>query len=338
MNEDVSTGFSPKVMNIELTTKCPLHCPQCYCSLTGGKDIDPDTAIYWLQEGGKHGVKYVMLSGGETLCYPHLFDIIKAAKTYCGYPNVALSGVGLTQDVLDHMIRAGVYEICISLNGSTREINELTRDGYEYAINALDLLCRNGFENSTINWVMHSNNSDDFENMLHIAERYNVRSIDIIGLKPDSNNQLITLPSNEQMHHLRDIIRKYNGRVKISIETCYSPMLAYACDTALFGNLNNGPGIGCMAGRNSFSVSVDGMLSPCRHLDVFENFKTLKEYWHGSKILDTIRSVEKNKKEPCSICYLSEHCRPCLAISLLSTNEYCMSNGYCNLWNKNQMS
>ena len=337
MNEKTGTIFTPKVMNIELTTKCPLHCPQCYCSLTGGKNIDPDVAVYWLQEAGKHGVKYVMLSGGETLCYPYLFDIIKAAKIHCGYPNVALSGVGFTQNVLDRMIEAGVHEICISLNGSKRQINELTRDGYDFAIQALELLERNGFNRTTINWVMHSNNSDDFENILDIAERYKVSSIDVIGLKPDANNQMITIPSNKQIHHMREIIRKYNGGVKISIETCYSPMLAYACDTALFGNLNNGPGIGCMAGRNAFSVNVDGKLSPCRHLEFFEDCKTLEEYWCGSEVLKAIRKMEDNKKEPCSTCYLSEHCRPCLAISLAATNEFCIGNKYCSLWNKEKL-
>ena len=55
-------------MNIELTTRCPLRCPQCYCTLTGGKNIDLNTAIYWIKEGASLGVKEVMLSGGETLC------------------------------------------------------------------------------------------------------------------------------------------------------------------------------------------------------------------------------------------------------------------------------
>ena len=54
-----------ETMNLELTTNCPLHCPQCYCALTGGKNIDPEKAKFWIREGARYGVKNVMLSGGE---------------------------------------------------------------------------------------------------------------------------------------------------------------------------------------------------------------------------------------------------------------------------------
>ncbi len=148
-------------MNIELTTLCPIHCPQCYCSLQGGKSIDPQTAIYWIKQGAEAGVKQVMLSGGETLCYPHLYEVVKAAAKYCGRVVVALSGYGFTQEVFDRLVEAGVGNISVSLNGSTNEINSLTRGGYALAISALELLYKNNYPDTTINWVMHSNNTYD---------------------------------------------------------------------------------------------------------------------------------------------------------------------------------
>ena len=126
--------FSPRTMNLELTTNCPLHCPQCYCTLTGGKNLDLTTALYWLAEGRKAGVKEVMLSGGETMCYPHLYEVIHAANAYCGTANVALSGFGLNQTTYEKLIFSGVGGIFISLNGSTEKINSLTRDGFDLAI------------------------------------------------------------------------------------------------------------------------------------------------------------------------------------------------------------
>ena len=62
-------------MNIELTTCCPLHCPQCYCTLEGGKHISLDTAREKIDEAAEHGVFVLHLSGGETLCYPWLYDL-----------------------------------------------------------------------------------------------------------------------------------------------------------------------------------------------------------------------------------------------------------------------
>ena len=309
-------GFRPELMNIELTTKCPLRCPQCYCSLDGGKDIALDTAVYWLKEGKKAGVKEAMLSGGETLCYPYLFELIAEASNIGIKTNVALSGVGFDQSVYEKLIQAGVSGIYISLNGSTEEINSLTRDGFEYAIAALELLKRNDYHRTTLNWVMHSSNSDDFANVVELAERFNVDSIVILGLKPDSKHALATLPSKEQIKKVKDIILSHTGQTKIYVESCNSPLLTYVCETRLFGNMNVGRHRGCGAGRNSFSVSVDGLLSPCRHLDYYEKHATLSEYAATSPIILKLNQLMvEEPKEPCSNCRYNVNCIPCAAIS-----------------------
>lgn len=329
-------SFSLDNMNIELTTRCPLRCPQCYCSLTGGKNIDMETAIHWIEEGAKCGVKEVMLSGGETLCYPHLYDVILAASTLCGGANIALSGYGFTQEVYDNLIASGVTGIFISLNGSTSEINSLTRDGFDLAISALTLLEANKFNNTTINWVMHSLNADDFANVLEIAERFNVANLTVMAVKPDSKKELKTLPSREQMEYVKSVIKGHKGKVKVFIESCFSPMLALFCDTRLFGNFNVGKNKGCGAGRTTFSVNVDGKLSPCRHLEYFESFETLEDYLQHSEIQKCIRSLEDSKREPCNECRFSDYCRHCLAINSKIHNELYIGNEFCPIYEKKQ--
>lgn len=308
--------FRPSTMNIELTTKCPLHCPQCYCSLTGGKSIDLATATYWLKEGKAAGVKEVMLSGGETLCYDHLFELISEASKLGLNSNVALSGVGFSQTVYDKLITSGVSGIFISLNGSTAEINALTRDGFEYAIAALELLNRNKYSNTTVNWVMHASNADDFENMVQLAERFNVASLVIIGVKPDSKHSLSTIPSKEQIKKVKNIILSHKGKTQIYVESCNSPLLTYVCDTRLFGNMNIGKNRGCGAGRNTFSVNVDGFLSPCRHLEYFEKYSHLEDYITNSLIIRTLQKrLAEAPQEPCISCRFETNCIPCAAIN-----------------------
>lgn len=322
-------------MNIELTTKCPLHCPQCYCSLEGGKNIDLSTAINWLKEGAKVGVKDVMLSGGETLCYPNIYDIIRTAKELRIKSNVALSGYNFNQDVLDKLVETGVNEIFISLNGSTNEINSLTRDGYNLAINALKLLKANNYQNTHINWVMHCNNADDFSNIISLAENYNVSEVVVMAVKPTSKKELKTIPTFEQMCTVRDFIRSYKGNVRIGIESCFSPMLALTCDTKLFGNFNVGPNSGCCAGLSTFSVSVDGKLSPCRHLEYYEEFNSLEDYWNNSSILKKIREIyDKEPSEPCKNCNLMNYCRPCMAVNSKLEGKLYRGNKYCPIGNQ----
>ncbi len=310
-----------KTMNIELTNRCPLHCPQCYCNLEGGKNIPLEKAEYWVEEASKNGVETLDLSGGETLCYPQIYELIEYASKRIKNVNVALSGSYFDQQVYERLIGSGISGIFISLNGSTKDINSLTRDGYELAINALELLKENNFGNTYINWVMHSNNAEDFENMILLSEKYNVKNLVIMAFKPDANHELMTFPSFKQMQAVADAIKSYRGSVKLMVESCFSPMLALISDTKLFGNLNVGENKGCLAGRKSFSVNVDGLLSPCRHLDFFEKFDTLEDYWNNSEILRKIRSLEDNKKDPCKDCRLGDYCRHCLAINAKLHND-----------------
>ena len=302
-------------MNLELTTACPLRCPQCYCTLEGGKHLDLDIAKERIDEGVALGLESLNLSGGETMCYPHLYELVSYAAERIPDVNVALSGVMFDQDAFEKLVDAGISAIFISLNGSTPEINSLTRDGYDFAIDALSLLQRNGYKNTIINWVMHSNNADDFLNLVHLAEQYDVAGIVIISLKPDSKNALKTFPSFRQIQQISSQIKQYRGSVKIRIESCYSNLLAYHLDTKLLGNLNYSRYKGCTAGREGISVNVSGEYTPCRHLEIVEKFDNMKDYWEHSQALAKLRDIDSDRREPCSGCGYSKYCRHCQAIN-----------------------
>ena len=302
-------------MNLELTTTCPLRCPQCYCSLDCGKHLDLAIAKKRIDEASEMGVTTLNLSGGETMSYPNLYNLTAYASGKIEEVNMAISGVLFDQEAFERLIAAGIDNIHVSLNGSTSEVNALSRDGYEYAIEALSLLKNNQYPKTTINWVMHSTNADDFENMVHLAEEYEVSTLVILGFKPDSNNALNSYPSREQITQVANWMKKYKGPVDIKIEACYSNMLAYYLDTKLFGNLNFGRFKGCGAGRFIVSVNVDGNYTPCRHIDYTEPFDSLQDYWNNSDMLQQLRQIENNRREPCSSCYFSNYCRHCQAIS-----------------------
>lgn len=67
-------------MNLEITTACPFRCPQCYCSMENITHMDLSIAKKAITEAAILGVKSVSISGGETMCYPHLIEIIEFAK------------------------------------------------------------------------------------------------------------------------------------------------------------------------------------------------------------------------------------------------------------------
>ena len=320
-------------MNIELTTACPLRCPQCYCSLEGGKHISLQTAVKYLKQAKALGLKHVELSGGETLCYPHLYDLIREATVLGIDSNIAISGWHFNEEVLQKLKDAGLSHIFVSLNGPTEELNARSRDGYEYAISALKILKESDFSEVYINWVMHRDTADYLPDLIQLAQEYNVKAIVIMAPKPTSKHELHTLPTKEQMERTVQLIRT-NRPGFLTVESCFSPLLAMASDTKFLGNLNVGLFKGCSAGRTMLSVSVDGLLSPCRHLEYFEKWDSLEEYWMNSPILRKIRGLEDNKKEPCASCKYSKYCRHCLAVNSKLNNDLYIGNELCALAEK----
>lgn len=319
---------TPVLMNFELTTRCPLKCPQCYCDLTRGKDLNYDIAIHWINEASKNNVKVVNLSGGETLVYKNLIPLIEYCTKLNIETNVALSGYNFNKKKLNQFVEAGLTGICISLNGSTEEINSYSRDGYNLAIDALEILKTCDSIKTSINWVMHSNNADDFENMVILAESYEVDEVVVMVFKPDSNNQIKSLPTYQQMLNVSKIIKQKDKKVKIIVEECFSQMKALINQT-FFINKNVGVQKGCGALRDGISINVDGKISPCRHLELIEEFTSIKDYWQNSKFAYTIRNIEKDKKEPCNNCKFKDNCLPCIAVNYKLNNKIYMGDTTC---------
>lgn len=321
----------PMLMNLELTTRCPLRCPQCYCDLYKGKDLSLDTALHFIRQAAALKIPNINLSGGETLVYPHLFELIEACAQGGLCAAVALSGYGFDEAVLNRMVQAGVGEIYISLNGSIQEVNAASRDGYDLAVNALKVLKNGAFRNYYVNWVAHKSNIEDFPNVVALCKEYGVQKLVIIGFKPDSSHSLASAPTDDQLLQLADFIRHHDGTPNILVESCFSPLRAVTSQK-FFGNINRGITKGCGAGRDGISVNVDGQLTPCRHLEQPEAFDSIEDYWYHSKVLQQLRAVEDTPRTPCKECKYSAYCLHCMAINLKLNGAVYKGNETCGLW------
>lgn len=321
---------SPQIMNIELTTRCPLRCPQCYCDLDQGKDIKKEIAIKYIKQAARLKIPFINLSGGETLLYPYLNDLLKLISLNGLKSAIAISGWGFNENKLGELKKSGVDEIYVSLNGSTADINAKSRDGYEYAITALQVLQADQETDYYINWVARNDNVNDFPNLVSLAQAFKVKGIVILESKPDANYMLQASLNLENFLCLANYLKKHNQQeISIEVEPCFSPLRAYINNYYLY-NRNTGVNKGCGAGRNSMAVDVDGNLIPCRHLLYPETYEDIENYWWNSKILDMLRSFEDKREEPCLSCYLNNNCLSCRAVAdkvdknVLKGNHYCV--------------
>lgn len=319
----------PEIMNIELTTRCPLRCPQCYCDLNQGKDIKKEVALQYINQAAALKIPFINLSGGETLVYPHLIELIEHIHSKGLCSAIAISGWGFDFQKLQELKRAGIDEIYVSLNGSTEEVNKRSREGYQLAIEALKVLKADGETDYYINWVARNDNVEDFPQMVSLAKEYGVKQIVVLESKPDAEYTMQASLSKDNFYMLAEFLKKHNQEeISIGVEPCFSPLLAYL-HNRFFVNYNTGIDKGCGAGRNSMAVDVNGALIPCRHLLHSEGYRFIEEYWQESEVLNLLRRFEDNKGEPCKNCGLQKNCLSCRAVAdkvngqLFSGNTYC---------------
>ena len=325
---------APVLLNLELTTRCPLNCPQCYCDLHRGKDLPLDRATEVLRQAAQLGTSNINLSGGETMVYPHLYELLAQCSSLGLCAAVALSGWGVDESSLQKLIGSGVTEIYISLNGSTEEVSRITRDGHHLAIRALELLKESGFKSTAVNWVAHRSNIHDFENVAALCSRLGVKRLVVMAFKPDSTHSLASAPADGQTLELAGKIKQLQKQfpeLSIDTESCYSPLRALL-GQKFFGNLNVGISKGCGAGRDGASLDVDGSFTPCRHLDYPESFDSLRDYWYASGTLQELRAVEAAPEAPCAGCKYGPYCLSCLAVNAKLHGAVVKANKYCDLW------
>ena len=78
-------------------------------------------------------------------------------------------------------------------------------------------------------------------------------------------------------------------------------------------------------------MGLDGRLSPCRHIELFEDRVSIEEYWNQSPVLQQIRDAQKSPEEPCASCRFENACRHCMAVNLKLHGSRSRGDGTCPL-------
>jgi glycosidase/MoaA/NifB/PqqE/SkfB family radical SAM enzyme len=135
----------PSRLYLTLTERCNLRCVHC---ITGAPARTADgsarTMAPWVIEALREafrGVSYVGFShGGESLVHPDFFPIVKTIQTERatrpGRLDVHLlsNGVRLTEPTIARLVDHGVTSLAVSLDGATKETQELIRLGGRFDV------------------------------------------------------------------------------------------------------------------------------------------------------------------------------------------------------------
>ncbi len=174
-----------KMLIWNITNDCNLSCQHCYSS--SGKrekdeNIKPELVLSTVKSLKKAGVKAVILSGGEPLMSPYLFDIAKILKEEGFAVSLSTNGTMINERNVGD-IKSLFHYVGISIDGT-----EKTHDGfrqkegaYGASVKSLRMLKANGI-NVGLRMSLTSYNYKDIEFIFKLAETEGVKKVYISHL------------------------------------------------------------------------------------------------------------------------------------------------------------
>lgn len=299
----------PHTLQIEITNRCSLSCPQCYKNRKNERDMDVSLFLKVLNEASRLKVGTLMLNGGEPFEHNHIIDLFKILEEFRFQVHCFSSGLALTDTILHFLSKTTIdFKLSISLNGSTKEINSISRDGYEISVNAIKKLVYAGIPVG-INWVCRHDNLYDFPNLVEFAKKNGVQWVNIAANKLSGFGRIISPLNMEDYIFLINYLEQQAAidPKYIRIQYCYSLLNALR-KSGVNHHLN-----GCGAGVHSCNIDISGAFRPCTHLYFPEQFDSIGEYWNESPVLQKLRKSREEKKK-CHNCSKPAPCYFCKAM------------------------
>ena len=298
--------FNPLALIAEVTHRCPLHC--VYCSnpmqlTAASNELSTEEWISVFRQAGKLGMLHAHFTGGEPLARTDLTELIAAARAAGLYTNLITSGIGLNEQRLQMLVKAGLDHIQISFQDSREDAANWIAGTKAHAHKTeLSHAIRRHNIAFTVNLVVHRQNLDHLEEMISFIEQLQPERVEIAHTQYYGwalANRAALMPTRAQLETAVAIIReaekRLSGRMRIdSVVPDYYAKYPKAC----MGGW----------GRRLMLVNPSGKVLPCHAAEVlpglsFENVreKSLDRIWQESESFRKFRD-EAWMPEPCRSC------------------------------------
>ena len=313
----------------ELTAACNLSCRYCRASASHEPDqgeLDTDEAKRFVESIAPLK-PMLILSGGEPLLRPDLFQIIRLAVSLGIRVSLASNGTLITSGLAEEIADSGVSRVSISLDGADAAMHDHGRGqgSFERSIKGIENL--RGRVDFQINFTVTQKNQSELIRIFDLAEKLGAAALHIFFLVPTGRGReedVITPVRQEEM--LRQIEGEMDRRTLEVQVTC-------APQYARLKRPGHGRGSGgCLAGRGFVFVSRKGEVYPCGYLPLRVGSvreKNFIEIWENSPELQALR--EGRLKGKCGRCEFSRSCGGCRARAYALTGDYLQSDPSCRL-------
>src|SRR5213594_473590 len=217
----------PYALLAEITYRCPLHCP--YCSNPAQTRNDQElTTNEWTRvicEAAALGILQIGFSGGEPLVRRDLQDLVHAAREANLYTNLITSGIGLDDDRLDALRKAGLDSVQLSFQSDSTDLADEIAGAraHQRKLDAATKIRAAGIPLS-LNFVIHRRKIDRLPQMIELAETLGAERVELANVQFYGwafLNRAALLPTRNQVIRAREIASAAKARLAGRIDIFY---------------------------------------------------------------------------------------------------------------------
>lgn len=342
--------FAPKWIAWEITRRCNLHCVHCRSSsaeeIKGHPDFSLDEAKRILDDISSYAKPVIVLSGGEPLLRPDVFEIAEYGTSLGLRMCLATNGLLVTDEICRKIKASGIRIVSLSLDGSTEKVHDNFRDqkgAFNGMTNAARLFKENGIE-FIVNSSFTKRNQEEIPKVYRLAKELGATAWYMFMIVPTGRgeeimNELITKEDYEELlewhykmekgekdmlvrptcapHYYRVVLQKSKGeKSKFERRTL---------------KFSTGGAKGCIAGQLICLLDVDGNVLPCSYFPKSAgNVKeqTFKDIWENSPLFRDLRDF-KSYKGKCGSCEYIKVCGGCRARAYAIHGDYMAEEPFC---------
>lgn len=161
-----------------LVRRCNLTCKHCY-SISADRDfpgeLSTEEVYRVLDDLRRFGVPALILSGGEPLLRPDIYDISRRAKKMGFYVGLSTNGTLIDESSIDRIAAVGYDYVGISIDGMRATHDRFRRRAGAYDASLRGLrLCRARGIKVGLRYTMTQDNAHDLSALLALMEREGV--------------------------------------------------------------------------------------------------------------------------------------------------------------------
>jgi SynChlorMet cassette radical SAM/SPASM protein ScmE len=335
---------TPKSMDLEITTRCNLHCEYCSHFASAGDvglDLPNEEWLRFFEELNRCAVMEVQLSGGEPFLRRDLKDLIEGVVQNRMRFSILSNGTLISEETAAFLASTRrCNHVQVSIDGSIPATHDSFR-GEGSFLKAID-----GIWNLlkfkvpvTVRVTIHRENVRDLE----AIASYLLEDIGLPGFSTNAASPMglcigdtgrIQLTVEEQtlaMEKMLMLTRKYEGKISAN-----AGPLAQARDWRMMEQarlegkdaiLGRGYLTGCGGPMSQLAVRADGVFVPCGQIPHVElgriNRENLREVWRDHPELNKLRErnlIRLDSFEFCKGCDYLNYCTgscPALAYNMV---------------------